>query len=700
MTDSGMRQDFLRALTKTNPFRQDRVTEPEDLQVDVSDIHARPFRQLRRAIEEVRREETSSGVVILGSPGVGKSHLLARLHGWTQRERTAVFVPLHNLQASAERMGRYLLKATVSSLLGKYASTGLFGLLHGALGDGAQRRGASRSLATSPVDAEILTVLFGFQAALDQPEITEAALTWLRGDPIDEPLAKRLGALGDGRVSPVLQDNAAVERVFIVLARLLQRNGQVLILGVDQVDNLGESQVRSLASFLHTLIDHATNMLVLTSGVRESMYVFRDEGVIPLAAWDRIARDTILIEPLTVDEARSVLEERLRTFFAPFEGIPELDQARLTGSLFPLGEAWWTDRVKGLSQVRARDVINYARRRWGAQQQALETEGPEAWFGTWTEIKPTLFVPRPREAAVDDLVRAKVAERVAQRELNPHGLPPDADNLATLVEIALEAAGGLEGYSLRAFERFVGRAGGRLPAYDVVVEETDPDGRILRTGVAFLTTRDNRTVTPLLRRLDQDGEPPEHAILVTDERVPLRLTEAGRDHLERLQSRRGDKAFLEVPLSFRSYAELDGIVGVLRQARVGDLEVEHPAGEGSSVDEEEARQALHRLDLFRRHPLVGELVTEEPDTGNGEVVEWLLDVGTIEAGIRGLLAWRIGASAVEVTAKLAHDHQLEERQPQLLVQVIQVADEMHRRDELRATPLDDDRFLVWTAEAA
>src|SRR5262249_1931924 len=68
------------------------------------------------------RENRGLGVVVWGEAGVGKSHLLARLALWCRRHHHHAFVYLHNLQASPERLPRYVLKCVVSLLVRGLAS--------------------------------------------------------------------------------------------------------------------------------------------------------------------------------------------------------------------------------------------------------------------------------------------------------------------------------------------------------------------------------------------------------------------------------------------------------------------------------------------------------------------------------------------------------------------------------------------------
>ena len=46
-------------------------------------------------------------------------------------------------------------------------------------------------------------------------------------------------------------------------------------------------KIKPLARFLHALLDHASNLLVITSGVKQTLLDYKQEQIIPEAAWDR-----------------------------------------------------------------------------------------------------------------------------------------------------------------------------------------------------------------------------------------------------------------------------------------------------------------------------------------------------------------------------------------------------------------------------
>ena len=65
---------------------------------------------------------------------------------------------------------------------------------------------------------------------------------------------------------------------------------QAFILVFDQVENLAGEEIAALSRFCHALLDHATNLLVVTSGVPKEILDYKEQGSISSSSWERIAR--------------------------------------------------------------------------------------------------------------------------------------------------------------------------------------------------------------------------------------------------------------------------------------------------------------------------------------------------------------------------------------------------------------------------
>ena len=109
-------EDFFDHVRYSNPFDQDRVSDPAEADVDVESIHHAQFEELVEYARKAQRDRRGVGVVLWGEAGVGKSHLLARFSRWAEREDRALYVFLHNIHVNPERLPRYVLKSVVSRL--------------------------------------------------------------------------------------------------------------------------------------------------------------------------------------------------------------------------------------------------------------------------------------------------------------------------------------------------------------------------------------------------------------------------------------------------------------------------------------------------------------------------------------------------------------------------------------------------------
>ena len=707
---------FLEAVRGTNPFRSTRVTDPARSDGDVRSINEDAFKRLTRGVERLGKDSTPTGMLLLGAAGVGKSHLLARLFQWAEEDHATV-IYLHNLLASPERMFRYVLNATVSSLAshhGAYAESRLYQVLTRALiNEGSKARDASsrraamlRVVASVDPSGNVGPVLAAFREAADpsvaQPDADHKAMTavrWLSGEVVDADEAPWIGksAPEEGLSLP---DDAAADHVLQVLARICARAKRPLVLCLDQVDNLDPSGVTAVASLAHALIDRGQHLMVIVSGVKETLLRLKREGIIPEAAWDRIAEHTVELMRVSPDEAVAIVQRRLEPMIRVFHGVPEVARARESDPLFPIGTPWFREKLGDVPEFRPRDIVTWARDRWEQQQALLESRGGAQWIADWQAAKSPPAPAVNVAALIDEEVKRKLAEGVNRRKLEPASLPPDEDNLATLT------------YNLLA--RCVGDSRGTLVdlsrpkpvkkavTHHLLAKERRSDGIAVTTGITFITAASGHGPRWALTRILDDKNPPDHVLLVTDEeRRPLRLGKAGQEQYEKLK-KRGKGQFEHVKLSFESYAELDAMVGLLGDAKGGDLEIEHPKGTPRAVSENEAVESLHRNGKFLAHLLLHELLTEEvgtirpePKPGNHYNEE------RAKQHIMAELSWRLGLMAKELTQTFIARERLSKQPFDVLwARIKTTAQSLHAEGNVFAHAQDDDLFLQFRKKPA
>jgi hypothetical protein len=630
MPEAGL-EHFLDRLRTTNPFLANRVDRPwaDDL-IDVADIHEAEFQRLTALALQACREDRGIGAVVWGEAGIGKSHLLTRLGRWA-RTAKAPFIYLHNLQASPERLPRFVLRATLGVLTngrtGPWHKTPLFTLVNGAvkvaLQVAGQSRGDWRRIATAYgglvdrlagadpshgvlFDRTVYDIFFHFfwagHPSWQGQRDAEAglALRWLAGDALTAEEAHSLGLS-----SLALEDNQHVKQVFVALTRLARLSRQVFLLCFDQVDNLDEAQLKSLTRFLHDLLDSAGNLLVVTTGVQQTMLEFQQRGVITETSWDRVGQIALPLKRIRQPRGQELLWARLQHFLKPSLAVTEVGERVQADALFPLGTRWVEQRVGDLTDVRPRDLLTWAGERWHQQQDRLRTLGGPQWLEVWQGTDgpgPLPPSPEPDEitAAIDRRVEQQRADE-CERRRDPAALPPSEDNLGwqvyTLLQLGRQG-GSPDWPEVRRLEP--PKSGARSP-YDLLVG-------LDTVGVRFLVAEHGNRVTPALRLLIDDADPPDRVVLVTDERQPLPLGPEGRRRLEQLRQR---ATFRHFELKFTDYGELDALHAVLAAARAGDLDIELPAGPAHLVSEADVIASYHRLGCYQAHPLLRELLGGE-----------------------------------------------------------------------------------------
>ena len=129
----------------------------------------------------------------------------------------------------------------------------------------------------------------------------------------------------------MLRDDQEIKQVLIALAQLARLSRQPLVVCIDQVENLDPDKLKPLCRFLHAVLDHTANLLVITSGVKQTLLRYREDDIIPEAAWDRIAQYKVELNRVHKGEARKILEARLQRFHDRFLELNAVRAARAHG---------------------------------------------------------------------------------------------------------------------------------------------------------------------------------------------------------------------------------------------------------------------------------------------------------------------------------------------------------------------------------
>lgn len=712
---------FFAAILDGNPFAVNRVSDPSQMECDVAGIHAREFQRLIELAHDSR--DHGLGALLLGGAGTGKSHLLARFARWAAQDDRACFVFLHNIQVRPEDMNRYLLKCCLSKLtedrLDRLYETVLFRVVRSAIHQAARaeninhqdqqdvyRRLRKRLCASEPT-FEVIIKFYGYASLarkqqdpqLRQKFLKQAALAvrWLKGDFLDAGEARELGQAVPPNQDVVQIGEDQVEEVLLSIARLAGVANRGFILCIDQADNMKADQLTALGQTLHCLIDHAQNLLVVVSGVADSMLRIVDDGIIEAAAADRLnAGEPIVVKRIKPREAEQILDERLHAFLSPFESLPAINEQFKGDGLFPLGSAWFR-RMQGDSlELRPRDVLSWGRERWREIKQQIHDHSGAAWLAHW-ENKPGPEPEPPGEAeilaCIDDKVAKKLEETVASRKLDAGNLPADAGNLLGLTKQLLEQCLDRgQGYTLRRVEPRGKKA------VDLVVHEQRPgDGQAVQNHVQFVVTGSKISAAFHLRKL-LDSKGADCRVLVTDnDRFPLQLGAKGREYLEALE-KLGNR-FVYVPLSFEQYAQLDALQAVVGQARSGDLEIEPRANCILPVTEEEVVDSHHRHRRYEQHPLLRIFLAEEGPSEPSRPAGTFPPRDKFRQFVLAQLSLNIGSGLIELLTKFTAKEPGGEQHDACLDRAKDIVVEMHKEDLVCAKPWEDDLYLTIGSKA-
>ena len=213
----------------------------------------------------------------------------------------------------------------------------------------------------------------------------------------------------------------------------------------------------------------------------------------------------------------------------------------------------------------------------------------------------------------------------------------------------------------------------------------------------MLTTTNPTSLAASLRKLKDVNKKLDHRLLVTDSRCRFSLGSKGQEHYDALVGL-GSEAFRHLTMNFEDHAKLDALEMVIGQARSNDFEIEFAPGRTRQVSADEVIESMHRQDLFRKQPILEELLTENHPAGTMKPLEVPrpveLDVAKIQTVIQGELGWRLGMTSSEITTVVLKnlgndllDHDEAHRQ------VKAAALRMHENDQLYAHTYEDGLFL-------
>lgn len=336
-----------------NPFENAFIRTPWDQDFnDVPSINSQATDTLLKKLSEVHETGLPRGVLLLGEPGFGKSHILARLRNLDRTDMILAFV---EPPPSPDRVLRHILRETVVRLstspnqepspLAQLSATFFLKLAREAVASRALNSADVARLVSKPDDR--LPSPFEFHAALEpffydlqnqaigaDPDIDAGALRalfflihesmslrvqgmrWLRGDLLADDDLARLGIPHTPLTQDPRGDENHARSTLRQILKICRTAGKVLVVCVDQIEEVNDGPatagtgIRALAEALSNLIQYETSLLVVTACLRDRWEIFAGE-YLNSSQCDRIAQPSITLQPLVYDQGVELIQSRL-----------------------------------------------------------------------------------------------------------------------------------------------------------------------------------------------------------------------------------------------------------------------------------------------------------------------------------------------------------------------------------------------------
>lgn len=395
-----------------NPFSRSVIADAwAEAEGDVAEINREPFEECLRLLDSVAAKAGSTGLVVTGYPGAGKTHLLARLRGHLAARRPETVFVYARLESSASHLRRFLRRRFVEDLL-RPAADGRphLEVVLAAKGDD---HAFAAYLDRAGFSFNLSTVLRSYREGKHR----RLCAQWLAGDALSPHAIASLGLGPDTDDEDALEDEAL--RLIANLARLNAPH-PVVFCG-DQVEALEAypGDLRGLHAYVLTaaaLHDAQPNLLVVSCMQSAYYEELTKEGNVRAGFFrqfqDRIWKHRANLRPINWAQARTLLRARL-ALAAP------LAASAARGSLWPLQEDDFRQLFGEYDSCEVRRAIHHAEQVFEGRRRGGALPAPES---------PRRFLERRFEA-----LRGRALGHGAEglESVLAHGLP----KLLALAEI-------------------------------------------------------------------------------------------------------------------------------------------------------------------------------------------------------------------------------------------------------------------------
>jgi hypothetical protein len=566
--------------TIRNPFRASIVSDPwKSLEANVPTIHQLAFTRCCEAINHVRTQHQTTGVLVHGEAGSGKTHLLARLHAHIAREaeadgpgglEEAIFISAQ-LQTSAKMIWRHLRRRLAADLLRRESTavTQFERLLMHQLtknnlaADNGQAwlEQVRKEAHGAEKLAEALDQLFdridsrgqiGYKlrqviAALLLKKHFSEASAWLRGESLPKASLQKLGidsSAGNDEEAGEAEGQDDQDSYVVFGLCSLATAELPLIICFDQIEALQTSadDRAGLVAFGQMVYDlHAfTQHLLLISCIQSAFYDQLGQAV-RQADFARIrAFAEVTLNPLTREEALQLVAARL-------DALPELGQLRgqQANPLWPLQEAEISSVFTATGTTARRLLFHCA--------DLYEAHRPTAVAGD-----PSQLPPVPVNQFLDQELEKRRQQALEESE------PAETEEI---IKHGLLEAIHLAGNNWQQQEQ-------GLPS-EVDTLFAGLGGRV---AVSVCNSRHWPSLVKKLSRLNaqMDKKQTDKLVLLRDGRLPIGSTAVKTRFLREQLIQKGARW---IEPSVEALAALDALRRLLADARSGDL-----ANRGETVE--------------------------------------------------------------------------------------------------------------------
>jgi hypothetical protein len=382
-----------------NPFFRSRVEDAwAEAECDVPEIHREAFETCLSLLDKVSSAQNNAGLLLIGPPGAGKTHLLSRLRKYVMQHRPAAVFAYVRLLSSASQLSRFLRRRLVDNLR-QLTLEGEPRLLSMLKAKGNTDEEFERYLEQAGFDYNFATVLRHYRMGRERLLCAQ----WLAGDSLPDSVLQRLDL---GRETE--DEDALEDRALDSLLRLLGLAApQPVVFCFDQVEGLEAypGDLRGIHAYaqLATAMHEAVPNLLLISCVQD--YYYKNIAKKLHAAFqDRVFKYQALLHELNRDETGALLRARLQT-------IPALASSAAAGSLWPLRDEDFEPLFAQTEACEARRVIHHAEQVFESRRRGGALPAPEP---------PGRFLARRFEALREEALKQGTE---ALETTLAHGLP-------------------------------------------------------------------------------------------------------------------------------------------------------------------------------------------------------------------------------------------------------------------------------------